>query len=259
MKENRMSFGTEPTGVERPQTDRLDVTPTRQSRLYRDIADQLREAILSGRFEIGERLPTEASLASQYGVSRAVIRQATLNLEHECLVTVLVGARGGTYVRRSDPQPIIRALENHLRHQSVSVDDYLQAKRIIEPSVCDDIVRFSDRSHRARLQQAIDDFSGALDRNAGDEILLGLSLDFHDVLNEATGNPVLQALLSSLIRLAESVPGFTVGRNQDWPRIRADHQAILEALAKNDSRELRAILLDHLDSVGHIYGDGDPS
>jgi DNA-binding FadR family transcriptional regulator len=135
----------------------------------------------------------------------------------------------------------------------------LQAKRIIEPSVCDDIVRFSGRSHRARLQQAIDDFSSALDSNADKKILLGLCLDFHDVLNEATGNPVLQALLSSLIRLAERVPGFTVTHNQDWPRIRAEHQEILAALAKNDGRELRAVLLDHLDSVGYIYSDSHTS
>ena len=250
-----MSFATEPLGAERSLPERLIVTQTRQSRLYKDIADQLREAILSGRLKAGERLPTEARLATQYGVSRAVIRQATLNLEHECLVTVLVGAHGGTYVRPSDPQPIIRALENHLRHRKVSVDEYLQAKRIIEPSVCDDIVRFSDRSHRARLQQAIDDFSNALDSNADKKLLLSLSLDFHDVLNEATGNPVLQALLSSLIRLAETVPGFNVTHDQDWPRIRAEHQAILDAISKNDRHELRALLLDHIDSVGHIYGD----
>lgn len=234
---------------------RFRATPTRQARLYEDVAEQLREAILTGVLRPGERLPSETELAAQFGVSRAVVRQATLNLEHECLLTVQVGAGGGTFVRASDPQPILRALENHFRHRTVSVEDYLAAKRVLEPSVLGEIVRFSDREHRNRLQDSIDEFAAAIDAGVPNERLLTLSLDFHEILIEATGNPVLQILLGALVRMGERVPEFTRIENRNWDEILAEHRAILAALEDNDLREFRSLMLEHLTSVQHIYGD----
>lgn len=68
--------------------------PARQVRLYQDVGDQLREEILSFPILPGDRLPPERELMASFGVSRAVIRQATVSLEHEGLVDVQVGAGG---------------------------------------------------------------------------------------------------------------------------------------------------------------------
>lgn len=231
----------------------LEVKLTQQSRLYEDVADQLREAILSGRFQTGERLPTETELTSQFGVSRAVVRQATLSLEHDGLVNVRVGATGGTYVRPSDARPVLRALENYLRHSNVSVHDYLRAKRLIEPCVIEDVVRFSGHEHRLRLETNLEAFASALQREAGDDELLSLSLDFHEILFEAIGNPVLEVMLSALVRIAERVPDFKSVHHHDWAQILVDHRALLGALEANDQREFRALMLGHLESVETIY------
>jgi len=44
--------------------------------ISKQIAEQLRAAIVDGRFKIGERLPTEDELAQRYGVSRPSVREA---------------------------------------------------------------------------------------------------------------------------------------------------------------------------------------
>ena len=38
-------------------------------KLYRRIADSIAEAIESGQYRLGDRLPTERELAEQYGVA----------------------------------------------------------------------------------------------------------------------------------------------------------------------------------------------
>ena len=48
--------------------------------LYSNIENDLRQKILSGEFGPGERLPTEAELCEQYGVSRITVRRAIKNL-----------------------------------------------------------------------------------------------------------------------------------------------------------------------------------
>jgi DNA-binding GntR family transcriptional regulator len=69
---------------------------------YIHIADDLRSRILDGALRAGDKLPTEAELMEDYGVSRIVVRQAVDVLRNEGLV---VSQRGsGTYVREQQPR-----------------------------------------------------------------------------------------------------------------------------------------------------------
>ncbi|MFF8309553.1 GntR family transcriptional regulator [Streptomyces lydicus] len=61
------------------------------------IADDLREKISSGRIKAGERLPSEAQLASDYAVSTATLRNALGILHGEGLVEKIHGK--GNFVR----------------------------------------------------------------------------------------------------------------------------------------------------------------
>src|SRR5258708_29656417 len=74
--------------------DRSDGMP-----LYRQICQQLREAILSGELSEGTRLPTERALASELGVNRTTVMNAYNELASEGLIEGHVGR--GTLVRRN--------------------------------------------------------------------------------------------------------------------------------------------------------------
>ncbi len=67
--------------------------------LYYQLATVLRESIISGRFPIGGKIPTEAELVEQYGVSRATVRGALQHLREEGLIRREAGR--GTFVART--------------------------------------------------------------------------------------------------------------------------------------------------------------
>ncbi len=67
--------------------------------LYRQICQQLREAILSGELAEGTRLPTERALANELGVNRTTVMNAYNELASEGLIEGHVGR--GTLVRRN--------------------------------------------------------------------------------------------------------------------------------------------------------------
>jgi GntR family transcriptional regulator len=74
--------------------------------VYRQIADDLRSAILSGRLPDGARVPSEERLCQQHGVSRTTVRKAIEVLKGEGLVDVR--APRGTFVHKAPPRETVQ-------------------------------------------------------------------------------------------------------------------------------------------------------
>lgn len=58
---------------------------------YHQIASHLVERVNGGEWKLGDRLPSEAVLAQEYGVSRLTLRQALADLESRGLITRMQG------------------------------------------------------------------------------------------------------------------------------------------------------------------------
>ncbi len=80
------------------QDDTLYIPVKRRDRLCVQVAEQIRDSIVSGHVEAGDRLPPERELCERFGVSRTVLREAIRFLEGEGLLTTRSGS--GTYVKR---------------------------------------------------------------------------------------------------------------------------------------------------------------
>ncbi len=83
-------------------------TPFARRRLVDEVIDHLRTEISSGRLSAGSRLPAEAKLTEQLGVSRTTLREAIVVLSHGGLVNVRQG--DGTYVTngRATAEPLTK-------------------------------------------------------------------------------------------------------------------------------------------------------
>jgi len=79
------------------------VSPRRGQRpAYRQIADDLRAAIASGRYQVGDQLPAERELARQYGVAAMTVRHGLEVLRGEGVV-VSTEKRGHFVARLRSP------------------------------------------------------------------------------------------------------------------------------------------------------------
>ncbi|MFC5719614.1 GntR family transcriptional regulator [Streptomyces gamaensis] len=81
------------------------------AKVYERIADELRQSIRAGQLAPGSRLPTETTLAEQYGRSLPTIREALRLLRDEGLIEKQHGR--GNFVR----EPRTPVLRTNLRHQ----------------------------------------------------------------------------------------------------------------------------------------------
>ncbi|TLY53887.1 MAG: GntR family transcriptional regulator, partial [Gammaproteobacteria bacterium] len=78
----------------RPETSGPGTT-----RKHRQVYSSLSRDIHSGRWKLGERLPSEAQLVERFGVSRITIGRAVRDLQTAGLVERRAGS--GTFVKRA--------------------------------------------------------------------------------------------------------------------------------------------------------------
>src|SRR3954469_25728848 len=101
------------------------------SRLYRQIAEQLRGLIAQGDFVAGTRLPAERDLARQLGVSRPSVREALIALEVEGWVEVRTGS--GVYVLERSHRA--RGRDKKVPPTEWGPLEVIRARRVIEGEI----------------------------------------------------------------------------------------------------------------------------
>ncbi len=109
-------------------------TAVRKETLAEQVASSIKEAILAGQWTPGEALPTEPALADAFGVSRAVVRDATRMLAARGLVVAQHGR--GVFVTESQVEAFGDALLLALRREGASVWDVEQFEQTVFPEVC---------------------------------------------------------------------------------------------------------------------------
>ena len=160
-----------------------------------DAIEPIRELIASGEWGPGTRLPREADLAAQLGLSRNSLREAVRALS---LARVLEVRQGdGTYVSSLEPRELL---------EPTLLGDP-SAARAGRCSSCSRCGGCSSRKRRrwprcaptttikAALRRELDRMFAAGDRA---EDLVEADAAFHDVIGQAPGNAVLRSLLRSL-------------------------------------------------------------
>lgn len=160
---------------------------TRKS-LVDQAIDQLREAIVSGEWPVGERIPSEPELIGLLGVARNTMREAVRALAHGGMLEVRHG--DGTYVRaRGETEGVLlRRLELADLLEVVTVRRGLEveaARQAAERHTPEDLVRLT------ALSRSPD--QGDLDHR------VARAIDFHTALVEASHNELLIELYRAIV------------------------------------------------------------
>ncbi|MFF4589227.1 winged helix-turn-helix domain-containing protein [Streptomyces sp. NPDC001388] len=82
----------------------------RPQRSHREVADELRTRIRTGVLRPGERMPTQAKLADEFGVERGAVRQALRILQSEHLLTNVSKGSPATVAPQAGPAGLLSGL-----------------------------------------------------------------------------------------------------------------------------------------------------
>jgi GntR family transcriptional repressor for pyruvate dehydrogenase complex len=220
--------------------------------LLEPIVNDVTQRILDGKYAEGERLPTEARLQEQYGVSRSVIREAMKVLSSRGLVRIEQGR--GTFVCEAEVAPMLEQMSMVLRRDdgqrrnSRDDLDYLQEVRsVLEVAVAE---RAAQNANDEDLRDLASAIAAMRARPADVEACTRADLLFHRTLTRAAGNPLWPAILGSLNDLLKRLVQVGHHGRANALQTANEHQKILDAISQRDATSAASAMRAHLDSSG---------
>jgi DNA-binding FadR family transcriptional regulator len=237
----------------------LDASVVRVPKAGELVAAELRRKIVSGDLEVGEPLPSEATLMTQFGVSRPTLREAFRILESEGLIRVLRGARGGARVLKPDPMVAARYTGVLLQSAGTPLIDVYRARAALEESA---VAMAAGRRLAANVKELdrllaegaalVDDPSAYAEHD----------VVFHHAVVDLGGNTTLKVMVNMLLHIISAHNRAFIAahpENYELPANRAAqraHSKLVRLLEAGDLDTAQVHWRRHLEGVEkYMVGD----
>lgn len=214
----------------------------KRSKIRDVVATRLKTFILDGNLQPGDRLPTETELATQFGVNRLSLREATKALEFLGIVEAKPGR--GLTVGRINMRLVTEHLGFHPALHDVSPTELIDTRVVIETGVLPFVVARMKRD--ARIGATLRSINEKLRQARSLPRFVELDIEFHRELIAASGIDPLTAFGDVLVvffqRFRESV------KKAEWQGGIEDHERIVESLEAGQLRVAERRLRAHIES-----------
>lgn len=226
---------------------------SRTTRVIDFIFDYIRENELS----IGAALPSELRTSTQLDISRSIVREAFRSLE----VAGIIEKENGRAPRVGplNSSFLTHLLVHALSTKQISVKQVLALRSSVEVSAAEEAAKHRTRSDILRLREAT---AGMRQSIKNPEAFVLHDLDFHDLINRASGNPLVELICEAMHEcMQESMRvGLLRRRSQrDMLKVVEMHEAIADAVAQGDAATAGLCMNKHFEDTRRVLSHLDES
>lgn len=199
----------------------------RKKNLSHEVASAIRDAVFQGEYPEGSSIPPEPELAEQFGVSRAVIRDATRILEARGLIEIIQGK--GMFVTSSAAEAFEEVLLIALKKTRATAADVDKVLRVLLSGACAGAAdgENGDIGDIGRLVKA---YMKLKEEERDEERLAAARLKVLSAIFTSSGSKVLSLLGPALLRLG----GGRIGEDGG--------EGFIRALSEKTQSDLRGFL-----------------
>ena len=194
------------------------------------VTASLREAILNGDFEPGEKLDQDL-IAEELAVSRTPVREALRRLESEGFIEVR--PHYGAFIPEISPQDIQQVYE---------------IRMLLEPEVVRQVTQLVPESVLDELEECLTEAEARF--NAGD-VTKQFESDvyFHETIANFVENKLLKEVLDGLTNRVSMVRRFALSKpGPHLVESFKEHRAILQAMRQRDPEKAAELMTLHLEN-----------
>ena len=233
------------------KVERITTTGTLTDR----VCEALMQLINGEDFPPGSRLPSELKMASRFGVSRTVIREAVSRLKSEGLVESRQGS--GVFVRDRNMNAPFR-IDPNIMDSIHSVLQVVELRLSLEGEIAALAAKRRTREQMAAIKRALKQIDA--DEQTGKD---GVEADivFHRSIAEATGNPhflaLIEFLFNFLIKATQITRSYEATKSILSHQVKEEHQRIVDAISRQDAEAARAAAREHMEGASRRLGSVD--
>ncbi len=221
-------------------------SPVTSNKLYMEIFRQLRDAIMAGTFQVGDKLPSEKELCEMFGVSRVPVREALCALELNGLVESNQGQ--GVFVKE------IHSVTNDWINE-IDPQDIIQTRMLMEPEVARCAALHISEVEKARMRDIVETFR----REAESGVYSAQTdRDFHMSIARASGNHVFLVMCDMVWKAMEQrmwklILSRTVTAAENREQHFKEHMQIAEAILAGDAELAYTVMKAHMEDLERRY------
>jgi len=218
------------------------------------IATAIGESIVSGALAVDERLPNEAELAAQFGVSRPTVREALKRLAAKHLIRSRRGVSGGNFVTLPSSRQVRSDLSTTatllVSHGVFSLGEVAESRRLLETACARLAAERRDADHLAALRDAL---ARQTRPDLSDEEFCEADVAFHRVIVRAAGNPVLDYVMVFALEALHPSTNLVINRFRERCDVLTLQQDLLDAIVAADPDAAEAAIHAQMDHLTDIY------
>lgn len=221
--------------------------PLNEKKYFERIVDLLKAKIFAGEFRPGDRLPAERDLAEALKVSRLSVREAYRALQLFGMLEIRRGNEGGAFICAPDRTSIIQSVSDLLRFQGITLDQWNEARLVIELDIGRLAVDRACDADYAHLESLIEEARQKIRVNvpAHEE-----HTRFHLAFAELAANPILFTAYNSMMGLLlDNLTALEVAPEHSREAA-VMHTRIVLALKEKNRERLHAVIEDHVREAG---------
>jgi DNA-binding FadR family transcriptional regulator len=213
----------------------------------------LEKDLRSGRWQEGDRLPTERELCTRYHMARNTVRRALEALEEGKLITRHVGR--GTF--RSYSSRLDRTDPFHIDSiEAFSPADVIECRLFFEPGLVPLVVARATKADLDRMTECVEQAEASTSLQEFERWDAAL----HDAIAVATHNHAAISLSRSLAKVRQQAQWGMLKARSVTPerkvKLQAEHVSIVAAFRNRDQPLAHRLLRNHLLHVRtYIFGD----
>ena len=221
-------------------------TPVTSNKLYIQIYNQMRDAIVAGQYRIGDQLPSEKELCAMFHVSRVPVREALSALELNGFVESVRGA--GYYVTRVTP-----AVEDMINE--VEPQDIIRARLTLEPAIARAAAEMITDEQRQELRDIIERFK---EEGKQDTYTTKVDREFHLFLAKVSGNTLYFMMMEMVFKTMEQrMWDLILNRTVATPKYREqnnlEHLNVAQAVLDRRADDAYAFMKEHMERLQERY------
>ncbi len=216
------------------------------------IVGRMLDMIAEGKFSAGDRLPPENVLSTEFGVSRATLRESFKQLSIMGVLSIRQGE--GTFVNRMTPSDLIEPL---MPLMLLDMKEY-DTDQIYEARICleSGIAQMAAKNRTDEDLQMLRELLNCMEdcpKNEDFEYYSKLDMQFHAIVADATKNKILINMYTMLNEVrARSIRISNLNlASINYSIIK--HQEIFHALEQRDVANIASIMSTHISFARQMY------